>query len=137
MTAPSINELDRYFLSLAGNGQLALAAFLVLFAIVFFVGAYRKRAAIARARAKIPLSIGGWGTRGKSGTERLKAAMFHGLGYEVTVKTTGCEAMLIHSVPDQPPHEIFIFRFIDGRVAETWGVVDVLAQMRQIGLLER
>jgi predicted ester cyclase len=34
-------------------------------------------------------------------------------------------------------NEIFIFRFIDGRVAETWGVVDVLAQMRQIGLLER
>ncbi len=34
-------------------------------------------------------------------------------------------------------NEIFIFRFIDGRVAETWGVVDVLAQMRQIGLLDR
>ncbi|MCV7300060.1 ester cyclase [Mycobacterium barrassiae] len=34
-------------------------------------------------------------------------------------------------------NEIFIFRFIDGHVAETWGVVDVLAQMRQIGLLER
>jgi steroid delta-isomerase-like uncharacterized protein len=31
--------------------------------------------------------------------------------------------------------EIFIFRFVDGRVAETWGVVDVLAQMRQIGVL--
>ena len=31
--------------------------------------------------------------------------------------------------------EIFIFRFVEGRVAETWGVVDVLAQMRQIGVL--
>jgi predicted ester cyclase len=31
-------------------------------------------------------------------------------------------------------NEIFIFRFVDGRVAETWGVVDVLAQMRQIGV---
>jgi steroid delta-isomerase-like uncharacterized protein len=31
--------------------------------------------------------------------------------------------------------EIFILRFEDGRVAETWGVVDVLAQMRQLGLL--
>ena len=106
-------ELEQYFLSLAGNGQLALAIFLVGFAVLFFVGAYRKRASIARARAKLPLSIGGWGTRGKSGTERLKAALFHGLGYEVTVKTTGCEAMLIHSVPDQPPHEIFIFRSYD------------------------
>src|SRR6185369_4742109 len=26
-------------------------------------------------------------------------------------------------------NEIFIFRFADGRVVETWGVVDVLAQM--------
>ena len=32
--------------------------------------------------------------------------------------------------------EIFIFRFVDGRVAETWGVVDVYAQMRQIGLID-
>jgi steroid delta-isomerase-like uncharacterized protein len=32
-------------------------------------------------------------------------------------------------------NEIFIFRFVNGRVAETWGVVDVFAQMRQIGLI--
>ncbi|HVQ50265.1 MAG TPA: ester cyclase [Mycobacterium sp.] len=31
--------------------------------------------------------------------------------------------------------EIFIFRFADGRVVETWGVVDVYAQMKQIGVL--
>jgi predicted ester cyclase len=31
--------------------------------------------------------------------------------------------------------EIFIFRFANGRIAETWGVVDVLSQMRQIGLI--
>ena len=30
-------------------------------------------------------------------------------------------------------NEIFIFRFRDGRIAETWGVVDVLSQMRQLG----
>ncbi|MER5549738.1 ester cyclase [Streptomyces sp. NPDC002589] len=29
--------------------------------------------------------------------------------------------------------EIFIFRFEDGRIAEIWGVVDVLSQMRQLG----
>src|SRR5262249_46149137 len=29
--------------------------------------------------------------------------------------------------------EIFIFRFVAGRIAETWGVVDVLTQMRQLG----
>jgi steroid delta-isomerase-like uncharacterized protein len=32
-------------------------------------------------------------------------------------------------------NEIFIFRFAGGRVAETWGVVDVLAQMRQLGVI--
>jgi steroid delta-isomerase-like uncharacterized protein len=32
-------------------------------------------------------------------------------------------------------NEIFIARFVDGRVAETWGVVDVLSQMRQLGAL--
>jgi predicted ester cyclase len=31
--------------------------------------------------------------------------------------------------------EIFIFRFADGRVVETWGVVDVFAQMKQLGLI--
>lgn len=31
--------------------------------------------------------------------------------------------------------EIFIFRFADGRIAETWGVVDVLSQMRQLGMV--
>ena len=29
--------------------------------------------------------------------------------------------------------EMFILRFADGRIAETWGVVDIAAQMRQIG----
>lgn len=33
-------------------------------------------------------------------------------------------------------NEIFIFRFADGRVVETWGVVDVYAQMKQIGVIE-
>jgi steroid delta-isomerase-like uncharacterized protein len=32
-------------------------------------------------------------------------------------------------------NEIFIARFADGRVAETWGVVDVLSQMRQLGAI--
>jgi predicted ester cyclase len=29
---------------------------------------------------------------------------------------------------------MFVFRFADGRVVETWGVVDVYAQMKQIGV---
>lgn len=34
-------------------------------------------------------------------------------------------------------NEIFIFRFVNGQVAETWGVVDVYAQMKQLGLVSR
>jgi predicted ester cyclase len=26
-------------------------------------------------------------------------------------------------------------RFVDGRVAETWGVVDVLSEMKQLGVV--
>jgi len=33
-------------------------------------------------------------------------------------------------------NEIFIFRFEGGLIAETWGVVDVLAQLRQLGAIE-
>jgi predicted ester cyclase len=32
-------------------------------------------------------------------------------------------------------NEIFIFRFAEGRVVETWGVVDVYSQMKQLGLV--
>lgn len=32
-------------------------------------------------------------------------------------------------------NEIFIFRFSAGRIAETWGVVDVLSQMKQLGAI--
>src|SRR5262249_13595553 len=31
--------------------------------------------------------------------------------------------------------EVFIFRFVDGRIAETWGVVDVLSALVQIGAI--
>jgi steroid delta-isomerase-like uncharacterized protein len=31
-------------------------------------------------------------------------------------------------------NEMFIFRFEDGRVAETWGVVDVFSQLKQLGV---
>jgi len=32
-------------------------------------------------------------------------------------------------------NEMFIFRIADGKVVETWGVVDVYAQMKQIGVV--
>jgi steroid delta-isomerase-like uncharacterized protein len=30
-------------------------------------------------------------------------------------------------------NEIMIFRFVNGRIAETWGVVDMFSQMKQLG----
>ena len=33
-------------------------------------------------------------------------------------------------------NEIFIVRFVNGRIAETWGVVDVLAQLKQLGVIQ-
>ena len=105
-----LEDNTAYFLDPGGNSQTALAIFAGALACATFVESYLKRSAITRARDRIPLSIGGWGTRGKSGTERIKAGMFHGLGYHVFTKTTGCEAMFINSLPGQTSLEIFIYR---------------------------
>jgi predicted ester cyclase len=32
-------------------------------------------------------------------------------------------------------NEIFIVRFANGRIAETWGIVDLMSQMKQLGAL--
>jgi hypothetical protein len=32
--------------------------------------------------------------------------------------------------------EIFIMRFVNGRIAEIWGVVDVFMQMKQLGMIQ-
>jgi predicted ester cyclase len=32
-------------------------------------------------------------------------------------------------------NEIFILRFVNGRIAETWGVVDVFSQLKQLGVI--
>ncbi|MBL9106347.1 MAG: hypothetical protein JNL82_35825 [Myxococcales bacterium] len=114
VAAPELYEWlathGHYFLSVSANSQQALAYFLLGLALVVCLGAYVRRRQVGRARAAIPLVIGGWGTRGKSGTERLKLGLLHGLGYSVFAKTTGCEAMFLHAAPQGPPLEIFTFR---------------------------
>jgi poly-gamma-glutamate synthase PgsB/CapB len=106
-------ELVRRFLDPSATtvNHLAAAGFAALG--LFYLRLHEARRGLERARSAIPLSIGGWGTRGKSGTERLKAALFQGLGCEVLVKTTGCEAMFIHCVPGIPASETFIYRTYD------------------------
>ncbi len=99
-----------YFISVSANSQQALAYFLAGLVAFGLIAAYLKNRRMARDRAAIPLVIGGWGTRGKSGTERLKAGLLHGLGYRVFSKTTGCEAMFIHAPPLGPAREIYSFR---------------------------
>lgn len=32
-------------------------------------------------------------------------------------------------------NEIFVFRVVDGRIAEIWGVADVFSQLRQLGAI--
>ncbi len=104
-------ERNRDFFNLFSENSAWHLAFVVVCFMVVFLGKlwYRLRE-IDRARAGVPLSIGGWGTRGKSGVERKKAALFHALGYEVICKTSGCEAMFIHAMPGQPATELNIFR---------------------------
>ncbi|WP_437936313.1 capsule biosynthesis protein CapB [Sorangium sp. So ce341] len=125
-----IDSFLSYLVSPAGNvpTQLAWIVFLVLAYMV--LRAAWIMAQIERARRGIPLTIGGWGTRGKSGSERLKAALFHALRYDVVVKTTGCEAMFIHAMRDLPAQEIFIYRPYDK--ATIWEQRNILAAGRNL-----
>lgn len=126
----AIEAAIAYFLSPSGGTptQLGLVAWVVLATMVVRAAAIMR--GIERARRAVPLTIGGWGTRGKSGSERLKAALFHALRYDVVVKTTGCEAMFIHALRDLPAQEIFIYRPYDK--ATIWEQRNVLHVAREL-----
>ncbi len=119
-----------YFYLYSQNSTWHLIFFVIVLLVLFFGRLALSTRRIERSRASIPLVIGGWGTRGKSGTERKKSALFHALGCEVFTKTTGCEAMFIHSVPGQKPLELFIYRPYDK--ATIWEQHDVLALARDL-----
>ncbi|MCB9681870.1 MAG: hypothetical protein H6733_10395 [Alphaproteobacteria bacterium] len=90
-----------------------------------------REAQVRRWRRKIPLVVGGWGSRGKSSVERLKAALFHGLGYSVLCKSTGCEAMLLLALPGLDPVEVFLYRPRDkATIVEQQAVLGIAAQWR-------
>lgn len=110
---PGWQDVVSYLVSPGGSSVIQLGLVVaIVFAAIVTRAAWIMRS-IEVARRAIPLSIGGWGTRGKSGSERLKAALFHALRCDVVVKTTGCEAMFIHAMRGVPAHEMFIYRPYD------------------------
>ncbi|MCS7336841.1 MAG: hypothetical protein NZ739_01180 [Verrucomicrobiae bacterium] len=109
----SSDRFYEYFVSLYQNSVLELAVFVIIFGLLFFGLHLYANLKVRFWRRRIPLVVGGWGTRGKSGTERLKAALFNALGFGVLSKTTGCEAMVLHAHPFGKLKEMFLFRPYD------------------------
>ncbi|MDX1706904.1 hypothetical protein, partial [Pseudidiomarina sp.] len=110
---PSLSDMQNYFYSVYQNTIMQLLAFTSLFFAGFMASHIWKLKDLKRHRNKLPLVIGGWGTRGKSGTERLKAAVLNELGLSVVSKTTGCEAMFLYGNANRPMKEMFLFRPYD------------------------
>ena len=117
-------RLRDYFFSVYENTLSELILFLIVAGSWFFGRHVYLYYLIMRARRAMPLVIGGWGTRGKSGTERLKAALFNALGYNVVSKTSGCEAMFLHGYAHGNLREMFLFRPYDK--ATIWEQANVL-----------
>ncbi|WP_075879860.1 HEAT repeat domain-containing protein [Vreelandella massiliensis] len=119
-----------YFVSVYQNTLRQLSFFLAGM-LALFVGRHvYVNLTTRRARNKLPLVIGGWGTRGKSGTERLKAALFNGLGFHVISKTTGCEAMFLHGYSHRDLQEMFLFRPYDK--ATIWEQADLVKLSKKL-----
>ena len=113
-----------YFFSVYENTLPDLAIFTIGL-LLFFAGSRFVMSRIAiRSRRKLNLVFGGWGTRGKSGTERLKAALFEALGHSLVSKSTGCEAMFLYAYPFGKTREMFLFRPYDK--ATIWEQYDVV-----------
>ena len=109
----SFLDFSDYFSSSAENTMAHLVIFVLAILVLVLLKHLFSNWTFRRARRKISISIGGWGTRGKSGTERLKAAFIGATGHGLVSKTTGCEAMFIHSNAFGEPLEIPLFRPYD------------------------
>lgn len=125
------DDFTQYFVSVYQNSIRDLLLFLVGI-VALFVGRHLWSNHRMRGyRRRMPLVIGGWGTRGKSGTERLKAALVNALGYNVVSKTTGCEAMFLHGHAYGQLREMFLFRPYDK--ATIWEQVAVMGHADALG----
>jgi len=123
-------ELWEVFLESTSNSLPELTLFVTGLISVLVLNAWLKQRRVKKIRSQIPLVLGGWGTRGKSGTERKKAALLNALGARVVSKTTGCEALLILASDLEQGEEVPLFRPHDK--ATIWEQVDVLE--RAVGL---
>ena len=126
-----IKRFAEYFTSIYENslGELVMFSFVVL--VLVILKHVWMNFTFRRSRNMIPLSIGGWGTRGKSGTERLKAALLSVMGHGLVSKTTGCEAMFIHAYAFGQPLEIPFFRPYDkATIWEQRNLVNIAAKLR-------
>jgi len=118
------SSFKEYAYSIYQNSIGQLIFFVLSFIAYFWARHLKISRQIKSDRAHIPVSIGGWGTRGKSGTERLKAALFSSLTLKVVSKTTGCEATMIYARASGEQFEIPLFRPFDK--ASIWEQSDVL-----------
>jgi len=107
------SRLQDYFVSVYENSLTELILFTSAVSSLFIGRHLVVNHQLRQTRKRLPLVIGGWGTRGKSGTERLKAALVNALGYSVVSKTTGCEAMFLHAPAYGKLREMFLFRPYD------------------------
>ena len=108
-----IDTATGYASTVYANSLFELAAFL-LAASLWFFGRHVALGLYARhLRRSLSLVLGGWGTRGKSGTERLKAGLMNAVGPSIVSKTTGCEAMFLMGTPFGGLTEMFLFRPYD------------------------
>lgn len=126
-----LEQAQDYFSSLYANTLAQLGLFLAAAACGFFLLHWLRNREMRRARAALPLVVGGWGTRGKSGTERLKAAVFSALGHPLICKTTGNEAMFLRSDPFGDVREMFLFRPYDK--ATIWEQLNLAVLARKLG----
>ncbi|MGM0416449.1 MAG: hypothetical protein ACQEQK_05790 [Thermodesulfobacteriota bacterium] len=127
-----VQALRDYFHTTFGNNLFELGIFSSGLLSIFVGNRWYLLRKVRRARGKISLVVGGWGTRGKSGTERLKAALFDELGYGYIAKTTGCEAMFLLSFPMTETVENFYYRPYDkATIWEHHQLLCLGARMRQ------
>ncbi|MBI5675675.1 MAG: hypothetical protein HZC48_07625 [Nitrospirae bacterium] len=106
-------DMKDYFFSVYKNSLYELGIFTGIIILAFVLSILLQSRMIRRIRDSFPLMLGGWGTRGKSGVERLKAALINSMGYSLVSKTTGCEAMFLHARHYEKTQEMFLFRPYD------------------------